>query len=106
MSVQRIRSVLAGVLVKPAEEGRTNKGEKWKRPSPPLEAADRHVREGEERVARQRALIAELERDTHPALLPVARALLAELEAALRWSQENLRREEDHAKTGVSPGHG
>lgn len=72
----------------------------------PLEAADRHVREGEERVAKQRTLIAELERDNHPTLLPVARALLAELEAALRWSQENLRHEQDHVKAGVTPPRG
>ncbi|MBL6455268.1 hypothetical protein JMJ55_08035 [Belnapia sp. T6] len=46
--------------------------------------AERHVREGEARVARQERLIANLERDNHPERAIVGRQVLANL----RWSQE------------------
>lgn len=66
-------------------------------PETPLEVADRHVREGEERIAKQRALIAELERDQHGQLLPGARELLAQLEASQRLVREHQQHEQRHA---------
>lgn len=44
-----------------------------------LEMAQRHVVEGQERVARQQAMIAQLERDGHENMLPQARGLLSEM---------------------------
>ena len=63
-------------------------------PESALEQAKRHVREGEERIAKQEGLIARLERDGHAALLPAARALLAQMQAAQALSCEHLKTEE------------
>ena len=54
-----------------------------------LEMAARHVREGEEHIAKQRALIAELERDGHDNMLPAARELLATFEQTLATHREH-----------------
>jgi hypothetical protein len=45
-----------------------------------LELAERHVSDGERHLARQRELIAELERDGHVATAGRARALLVAME--------------------------
>jgi hypothetical protein len=45
-----------------------------------LERAQRHVREGLERLERQRTLISELIRDGHGGLVPAAQRFLAEME--------------------------
>ena len=58
----------------------------------PLETIARHVYEGQERITKQRVLIAELERDHHPGLLPAAKALLAQMEAAQALLNEHLQR--------------
>jgi hypothetical protein len=55
-----------------------------------LSMARRHVAEGEERVARQEILIAELDRDGHPELAVEARELLATLQTSLRLQRDDL----------------
>jgi hypothetical protein len=52
--------------------------------------ARRHVAEGEERVARQELLIAELDRDGHAKLAVTARVVLATLETSLGLAREDL----------------
>lgn len=44
-----------------------------------LAQAERHVREGEQRVARQLAIIEEMRRDNHPSAEAVAREVLVTL---------------------------
>jgi hypothetical protein len=56
----------------------------------PLEQAQRHVLEGEQRVARQRAIIEEMDRDEHPAVAAQARHVLETLEETLRLSRQHL----------------
>ena len=55
----------------------------------PFEMAERHIREGEEHVAKQKALIVELERDGHDNMLPAARELLALFEQTLATHREH-----------------
>ena len=62
------------------------------KPESALEAAQRHVREGEERIAQQQGLIERLARDGHEHLLPAARELLAQIEHAHGLSCEHLER--------------
>jgi hemerythrin len=70
-----------------------------------LAEADRHVAEGEQHVARQREMVAELERDGHDA--KAARELLRQFEQTLamhvadrdRWRGES--RGLDHADTAA-----
>ena len=69
----------------------------------PYEQTARHVHEGEQRVANQRALIARLEQERHDAMLPVARELLAELEGFLQMAHEHLERKRAKACT-AGPG--
>ncbi len=60
-----------------------------------LELAERHVAEGETRVARQRQIITTLEQDNHPRAAARGRAILVTLEATLvlmRRHLEELRR--------------
>jgi hypothetical protein len=52
--------------------------------------ARRHVAEGEERVARQEILIAELDRDGHAKLAVTARVVLGTLERSLRLARDDL----------------
>lgn len=58
-----------------------------------LARAERHVREGEERAAHQRAIIDKLERDGHRDAARKVRKLLSALEKSLRLAREHLRRE-------------
>jgi hypothetical protein len=62
-----------------------------------LSMARRHVLEGEGRVARQRLLIAELDRDGHAELAVKARQLLATFETTLRLEREDLARIESES---------
>lgn len=64
------------------------------KPESASEDTKRHVREGEERIAKQERLIAKLERDGHENSLPAARALLAQMKASQELSCEHLRRDE------------
>jgi hypothetical protein len=50
----------------------------------------RHVIEAEGHVARQEALIKELDRDGHPELAITARELLVTLKTSLRLAREHL----------------
>jgi hypothetical protein len=60
-----------------------------------LAMARRHVEQGKGHVARQKALIAELDRDGHAGLAVVARALLTTLETSLRLARGDLARIEN-----------
>ena len=60
-----------------------------------LAMARRHVEQGEGHVARQKALIAELDRDGHAGLAVEARALLTTLETSLRLARGGLARIEN-----------
>lgn len=64
-----------------------------------LEQADRHVREGGERIARHKELIEKLRADDHEELLPDAEQLLRELEEAQRLSCEHLAIERADSET-------
>jgi ribosomal protein S19E (S16A) len=67
-------------------------------PEDVLSQAERHVREGEERIARQTAVVEELERDGHVHAAGKARVLLATLQAVLdTWHADlaRLRRPRD-----------
>jgi hypothetical protein len=61
----------------------------------PVVVAERHVRSGEARVARQITLIAELEKNSHPQEVAQARDLLAVLQRNLELAHEHLRIEQD-----------
>lgn len=63
-----------------------------------LEMTERHVRESEARVARQEALLAELQRDGHTGhVLELGAALLDTLRATLELAREDLLRERANA---------
>ena len=59
---------------------------------PSLAMERRHVVEGARRIARQEALIAELDRDGHTHMLADARALLAQFHDTQQLSIEHLER--------------
>jgi hypothetical protein len=65
-----------------------------------LALAERHVLEGEERVARQRAIIQRLERDNHLQAAATARDTLQVLEATLDDMRQHLATERRLAKIG------
>jgi hypothetical protein len=56
-----------------------------------LEEAERHVAEGAERISKLERLIAELYQDGHGNIVPEARLLLQDLEAAQSTAVEHLR---------------
>ena len=56
----------------------------------PIQVAGRHVREGQTRVARQEALIADLELDAHDHMLPKANKLLKEMRELQAQAEEHL----------------
>ncbi|WP_207540697.1 hypothetical protein [Sabulicella rubraurantiaca] len=66
-----------------------------------LAQAERHVREGEERVTRQRAIVEELERDNHPEAAALGRATLETFLATLEQMREHLRLE--RKRYGLEP---
>ena len=55
-----------------------------------LNRTERHVREGERRVARQAALVEILERNGHSSLVPEARKLLTTLQRCVELARHNL----------------
>lgn len=65
------------------------------RPEDTLARAERRVREGEERVARQIATVEEMDRDNHPRAAAQARKVLATLERALELARDHLRMERE-----------
>ena len=62
--------------------------------------AERHVREGADRITRQQALITTLIRDGHNGMLPQAYDLLAQLEGVQAMSKEHLARYQAEAASG------
>jgi hypothetical protein len=63
-------------------------------PETPLAMARRHVAEAEERVARQRKILAEMQADNQPAAAHAAQRVLATMERTLATLREHLRLEE------------
>jgi hypothetical protein len=59
-------------------------------PETELQVAERHVREGEERIARQEALIRELDRDGHPATAEMGRKVLVTLNESLGLARAHV----------------
>ena len=57
----------------------------------PLAQAERHVTEAEARIARQREIIAELDRDGHERTAAKARQLLATFQQTLDLARNRLR---------------
>ena len=62
--------------------------------------AQRHVTEAEARIARQRELIQELERDGHKSMAGRAQKVLSVLEESLRLARIHLQLEIEHYGTG------
>jgi hypothetical protein len=60
-----------------------------------LETARRHVREGEERIVRQEATVAELERNNHAEAAGFARGVLETMCVSLDLMKQHLRRIEE-----------
>ena len=59
----------------------------------PLEQCQRHVSQGEERIARQESLITHLENAGHERVLLKARIILTALKASQHLGKEHLARE-------------
>ena len=59
----------------------------------PLEKAERHVREGEVLIARQREIVFDLEQGGYSGLAKRGRQLLSGLESNLKMAQERVQRE-------------
>jgi hypothetical protein len=64
-------------------------------PEDPLAMAERHVREGEVRVARQLVIIEEMDRDNHPEAAAMGRVVLVTLQATLDLMRRHLRTERE-----------
>jgi hypothetical protein len=62
----------------------------------PISLAERHVAEAERRIGRQRALIAQLERDRHAATAEHGRKILEVLQESLRLARVHLELERAH----------
>jgi hypothetical protein len=60
--------------------------------SPFEQDAEQHVLGGEARITHQKAIIAELERDSHPVVAEWARRILAVMEETLRLARRHLER--------------
>jgi hypothetical protein len=56
----------------------------------PVAVAERHVREGTARVARQERIVAEMARDDHPEAERVGKQVLARFERTLELMREHL----------------
>ncbi len=65
--------------------------------------ASRHVREGVERIARQHAIIDEMDRNNHPEAAAMAKMVLATLQAPLDLMRERLRMECEAVGIGNGP---
>ena len=58
----------------------------------PLQQAARHVAQSKARVANQKALVAEFERDGHLEAAAIGRQILAEMQRHLTLTQDRLER--------------
>ena len=56
----------------------------------PVAMAERHVREGEARIARQERIIAEMARDDHPEAERMGRVVLQQFQRTLELMREHL----------------
>lgn len=63
--------------------------------------AERHIREGEALIARQLAVVEELDRDNHPEAAAKGRVLLATLLQTIGLMREHLRLEQSMARAGT-----
>ena len=68
------------------------------RPETVLEMARRHVLEGEERLARQIAIVAKLERDNYTEAAALASMVLGTIRLSLDMSKRHLRDLESRSK--------
>jgi hypothetical protein len=68
------------------------------RPETPLEMARRHVREGEKRLARQTALVAEMDGFGHHEMAALGREILENIRSALEFQRDHLREIEGRLK--------
>ncbi len=69
-----------------------------------LQLAQRHVLEGEDRIARQRTLIETMERDHHLETAATARGILATMEESLRLAKQHLEAERLKQGNTEAPG--
>ena len=60
-----------------------------------LQKARRHVREGEDRIERQEATVAKLEKDNHEQAATMAKGVLAIMRASLDLMKRHLRQIEE-----------
>ena len=67
-----------------------------------LAVAERHVRDGEVRIARHLVLIEELDRYGHPEAAAEGRELVATLQRILDLTRTHLRFEKDLERTGLT----
>jgi uncharacterized coiled-coil protein SlyX len=76
-------------------------------PETELQTAERHVREGERRIARQEALIRELDRGGHPAATAeIARKVLAAMNESLVLARTHVARLKAQMRLGrPNPSH-
>ena len=70
-------------------------------PEDVLAMAERHVPEGEERVARQIVIIEEMDRDNHLQAVATARVVLGTLRTTLDLMREHLRMEREARGLGM-----
>jgi hypothetical protein len=66
----------------------------------PVAVAERHIAEAERRVARERELLAEPERDRHTAMAGHAHKILDVLQESLRLARIHLQFEREHSPRG------
>jgi hypothetical protein len=64
----------------------------------PLEMERRHVREGEERITRQEAIIAKLDKDNHSNVAISGRELLEIMRSTLNLAKRRLRQIEEQSE--------
>jgi hypothetical protein len=65
--------------------------------------ARRHVVEAEARIARQREILREMQRDNHSDATAAAQRLLVTMETTLSMMRDHLRFEEQRFKSGDGP---
>jgi hypothetical protein len=68
------------------------------RPETPLEMARRHVRGGEKRLARQTALVVEMDSRGHHEMASLGREILENMRSALELHRDHLREIEGRLK--------
>ncbi len=61
--------------------------------------AQRHVREGEKRITRQEAMVAELDRDNHPEAATLGRKVLETMRSSLDLMKRHLQAIEEQLKS-------